>query len=91
VKLLPRLSPFLNLLLKTQSENPFLCAPLNRKQHKRKPLLPFNCAATKMKKTSLLPVVAAHAAALRAGAGFFVEPITGAAFFHAPLLSPIRR
>jgi hypothetical protein len=52
---------------------------------------PFNCLATKMKKTFLLPVVAAHAAALRSGAGFFVEPIIGAAFFHTPLLSPIRR
>jgi hypothetical protein len=44
-----------------------------------------------MKKTFLLPVMDASMATLRAGAGFFVEPITGAAFFHALLLSPIRR
>ncbi len=44
-----------------------------------------------MKKTFLLPVMAAPVVALRAGAGFFVEPITGAAFFHIPCQNPLRR
>jgi hypothetical protein len=44
-----------------------------------------------MKKTFLLPVMAAHVATLRTGAGFFAEPMLGAAFFPVTLLSPIRR
>jgi hypothetical protein len=82
---------FLNLSIERYSQKRYSFAVLKNISIANNRFYPLIVQKPEMKKTFLLPVMAAHVAALRAGAGFFVEPVTGAAFFNAPLLSPIRR